>query len=65
VPLDGAALESFAASVWPLVVDSALVDIQHWGNEFLEHQLGSIVAVSAPPEATRDLLCKPFALPVV
>jgi hypothetical protein len=42
-PFDGAGLEAFAASVFPLVDDDGLVDVGRWADEFLEHQAGMIV----------------------
>jgi hypothetical protein len=39
-PFDGAALDAFAASVFPLVEDAAVVDVARWADEFLEHRPG-------------------------
>jgi len=46
-PFDGAALDEFAASVFPLVDDDGLVDVGRWADEFLEHQRGLIVGTVA------------------
>jgi hypothetical protein len=36
-PFDGAALDAFAASVWPLIEGAGVVDVARWADEFLQH----------------------------
>jgi len=44
---DGAGLEAFAASVFPLVDDDDLADVGRWADEFLEHRRGLILGTVA------------------
>jgi len=59
-PFDGGALESFAASMWPLVEDDALVDVQRWTDEFLTHQTAMCERVQQRCSDSRDALIDSF-----